>query len=137
MSRNVYRISQLAKAVGIPTTTLRYYERVGLSEPEDRSAGNYRLYTDDSLRKVKFIRATQVIGFTLDDIKLLLAAEDGRVPRCCDVQPLLKERMADVEHRLRDLNEVKRVLQSALRKCERGRPDAACQVVESLHDAKG
>ena len=82
MREGEYTISQLATAAGIPTTTMRYYERVGLIEPEDRSAGNYRLYTDDSLRKVKFIRAAQGTGFTLDDIRQLLAAEDGRIPRC-------------------------------------------------------
>ena len=52
-----YTISRLAKAVGVPTTTLRYYERVGLLEPEDRTEGNYRLYTDESLSRIKFIRA--------------------------------------------------------------------------------
>jgi len=132
MSEGEFTISQLAEKAGIPTTTLRYYERVGLIEPEDRSAGNYRLYTDDSLRKVKFVRAVQGIGFTLEDIKQLLAAEDGRVPHCCDVQPLLSERLADVERSLRDLRDVKRVLQSALRKCQRGRPHDPCRVIESL-----
>ncbi len=132
MPKGEFTISQLASAAGIPTTTLRYYERVGLIEPDDRSAGNYRLYTDDSLRKVKFIRAAQGIGFTLDDIKQLLAAEGGSVPRCCDVQSLLNDRLADVEQRLRDLQDVKRVLQSALRKCQRGRPNDPCRVIESL-----
>ena len=52
-----YTISQLAQAADIPTTTVRYYERVGLVEPEDRSVGNYRLYSEESLRKLKFIPA--------------------------------------------------------------------------------
>ena len=134
MPKGEFTISQLASAAGIPTTTLRYYERVGLIELEDRSAGNYRLYTDESLRKVKFVRAAKGIGFTLDDIKQLLAAKDGRIPRCCDVQPLLSERLNDVEQRLRDLQDVKRVLQSALRKCQSGRPNDSCQVIESLRD---
>lgn len=132
MRKGDYTISQLAAATGIPTTTMRYYEHLGLIEPENRSAGNYRLYTDDSLRKVKFIRAAQGIGFTLGDIKQLLAAEDGRVPRCCDLQPLLNERLADVEQRLRDLQDVKCVLKSALRKCRRGQPGDPCCVIESL-----
>ena len=48
-----YTISQLAQAADIPTTTVRYYERVGLVEPEDRTVGNYRLYSEESLRKLK------------------------------------------------------------------------------------
>ena len=132
MPKGEVTISQLASAAGIPTTTLRYYERVGLIEPDDRSAGNYRLYTEESLRKVKFVRAAQGIGFTLDDIKELLAAEGGQVPRCCKVQPLLRERLDDVEQRLRDLQDVKRVLLSALRKCQRGKPNDPCCVIESI-----
>ncbi len=131
--RDRYTISQLAKAAGIPTTTVRYYERIGLVEPEDRSAGNYRLYSEESLRKLKFIRAAQAIGFSLEDVKTLLAAEGGKIPRCCDVQPLLQERLLHIEERLRDLQHVQRVLQAALRRCRRSRPQEPCQVVESLH----
>ncbi|RMF45297.1 MAG: heavy metal-responsive transcriptional regulator [Planctomycetota bacterium] len=130
--RREYTISQLARAAGVPTTTVRYYERIGVVRPEDRSAGNYRLYSDESLRKLQFIRAAQAIGFTLDDIKKLLAAEDGNVPRCGDVQPLIKDRLADVEQKLHDLQEVQRVLQSALRKCNRSRPTDPCCVIESI-----
>ena len=67
-----YTISQLSKAAEIPTTTVRYYERIGLVEPEDRSQGNYRLYSNESLKKLKFIRAAQAVGFTLEDVKLSL-----------------------------------------------------------------
>ena len=69
-----FTIGQLAYAAEIPTTTVRYYERVGLVEPEDRSAGNYRLFSEEALRKLKFIRAAQAIGFTLDDVRILSAA---------------------------------------------------------------
>ena len=132
MKKNEYTISQLANAAGIPATTLRYYERVGLLEAENRSAGNYRLYTEDSLGKLRFIRAAQGTGFTLDDIKMLLASEDGKVPRCGDVRPLIEERLADVQRKLRDLQEVKRTLQSALKKCKQGRPHDLCEVIDSL-----
>jgi DNA-binding transcriptional MerR regulator len=69
-----YTISQLSHVADIPTTTVRYYERVGLVEPEDRSASNYRLYSGESLRKLKLIRAAKSIGFKLNDVKALLAA---------------------------------------------------------------
>ena len=64
-----FTISQLAKAADVPTSTLRYYERVGLVIPETRSHSNYRLYGDESLEKLKFIRAAQAVGFTLEDVK--------------------------------------------------------------------
>lgn len=85
MDKN-YTISQLAKAVGVPATTLRYYERVGLLRPEHRSQGNYRLYTKQSLHRLKFIRAAQAIGFTLQDVKTLLGMESGDAQSCAEVQ---------------------------------------------------
>ncbi len=126
-------IGQLAQAAGVPTTTVRYYERVGLVGPEGRSEGNYRLYGDASLQRLRFIRAAQAVGFTLDDIRTLLIAEDGSVPSCGDVQALISARLADVEQRLQDLYAVKRVLQSALQKCQRSDADEPCCVIASLH----
>ena len=125
-------ISQLAKAADIPTTTLRYYERIGLVEPEDRSHGNYRLYGDQSFKKLKFIRAAQAIGFTLEDVRSLLADGHGNVPTCGSVQELLEARLADVEDRLKDLRHVRRVLKSALDDCQHQKRTDCCHVVKEL-----
>lgn len=127
-----YTISQLAKAAEIPTTTLRYYERIGLVEPEDRSHGNYRLYGDESLRKLRFIRAAQATGFTLDDVKALLSDDSGGTPTCGSVQGLIEERLADIKTRLQDLQHVQKVLNSALRKCRTQKKTDCCQVVQGL-----
>jgi MerR family mercuric resistance operon transcriptional regulator len=128
-----FRISELAKAAGIPTTTVRYYERIGLVEPEDRSAGNYRLYSNESLQRLRFVRAAQAIGFTLDDVRALLG-EGGNVPCCGDVQQLLEDRLAEIQQRLKDLRQVQRVLKASLAKCQASNPRRACHVLESLKD---
>ena len=127
-----YTISQLAKAAATPTTTVRYYERVGLVQPEDRSGGNYRLYSDESVRRLKFIRAAQTIGFTLQDVKALLADDEGNTPACGSVQTLIEDRLADIDQRLKDLRHVRRVLKSALTKCHSQTPTDCCHVIESL-----
>ena len=129
---NQYTISQLAKAADIPTTTVRYYERVGLVEPEDRSHGNYRLYSDESLDKLKFIRAAQATGFTLDDVRSLLSNEAGDTPTCGSVQGLIEERLGDIEQRLKGLRQVRKVLKNALEQCQRQRKTDCCQVVVGL-----
>ena len=129
---NQYTISQLAKAAEVPTTTVRYYERIRLVEPEDRSQGNYRLYSDESLSKLKFVRAAQAIGFTLEDVKALLGIHGGRTPSCDEVQMLIEERLADIEKRLKDLRHVKRVLNSSLKKCLDSKQNENCQVIETL-----
>ena len=124
-------ISQLAKAAEIPTTTVRYYERIGLVEPEGRSHGNYRLYGNKSLERLRFVRAAQAIGFTLDDIRSLLG--DGqRAPCCGDVKLLIEDRLAEVARRLKDLKHVQRVLTAAKKQCEISNPRKRCHVVESL-----
>ena len=125
-------ISELAEAAGIPTTTLRYYERIHLVEPEDRSCGNYRLYGDQSLKKLNFIRAAQAIGFTLEDVKSLLADGKGKTPTCGNVQSLIEARLTDVEERLKDLRHVRKVLKSALDQCQNQEPTACCHIVKQL-----
>ena len=127
-----YTISQLAKAAKTPTSTLRYYERIGLLTPEDRSQSNYRLYDDESLRRLRFIRAAQATGFTLDHVSTLLGNRDGTAPTCHEVQTLIEERLADIETRLKDLRHVKRVLNSSLKKCLESEPNENCQVIETL-----
>ena len=126
-----YTISQLAKAAATPTSTLRYYERIGLLQPEDRSQGNYRLYGHESLAKLKFIRAAQAIGFTLDDVRGLLG-EGDRVPCCGDVKQLIDNRLADIDRRLKDLRHVQRVLKAARQTCLDSSPRSLCRVIETL-----
>lgn len=127
-----YTIGQLAHAAEVPTTTVRYYERIGLLQPEDRSyGGNYRLYGDASLRRLMFIRAAQAIGFKLEDVKALLGDGDS-YPCCGDVQQLIEERLADIERRLGDLRQVRRVLRQSLNECRQGSPRKRCHVVEKL-----
>lgn len=127
-----FTISQLAQNAGIPTTTVRYYERIGLLEPEDRSAGNYRVYGPASLEKLRFIKAAQAIGFTLDDIRALLTDASGAPPKCRDVQSLIEARLADVDQRLKDLRHVRKVLKAALDQCRTQKPTDCCHVVANL-----
>jgi MerR family mercuric resistance operon transcriptional regulator len=130
-----YTISELAKAVGVPATTLRYYERARLVTPEGRSEGNYRLYSDTSLQRLRFIRAAQAIGFTLDDVKMLLGNKEGRMAPCREVQALIHERLLGIEQQLGHLRSVQRVLKASLEKCRASEKKGCCHVVESLKEA--
>lgn len=129
---NQFTISQLAKAADIPTTTVRYYERIGLVEPDGRSQGNYRLYGNESLKKLKFIRAAQAVGFTLEDVKSLLADDAGEEPTCGNVQGLIEARLTDIEERLKDMRHVRKVLKSALEQCHQQKKSDCCHVVTGL-----
>ena len=127
-----FTIGQLARAAEIPATTVRYYERIGLLVPDDRSEGNYRLYSQASLQRLRFIRAAQSIGFSLGNVNALLGSRGGQAPSCGEVQALIEERLAEIKRRLKDLYDIERMLKSSLRKCKTGRRAGCCHVVQTL-----
>lgn len=130
-----YTIGQLARAVGVPTSTLRYYERVKILRPDGRSGGNYRVYGAAALERLRFIRAAQANGFTLDDISALLSFRDGATARCKEVQRLIKDRLADLRKRMEQMHEVEVVLRSSLKMCRRFERTGRCQVIDNLKQA--
>jgi DNA-binding transcriptional MerR regulator len=132
-----YTIGQLAKDAHVPTSTVRYYERVGLLQPEGRSSGNYRVYGSAALKRLRFIRAAQATGFTLDDVTALLSLRDGMTAPCKEVQTLIEDRLADMEQRLADLQHVQRVLKSSLKLCRRSERSGRCRMIDDLSAAAG
>ncbi|MBW2725251.1 MAG: MerR family transcriptional regulator [Deltaproteobacteria bacterium] len=120
-------IGELAAAAGIPTSTIRYYERAQLLNASARSASNYRLYSQDDLERLRFIRAAQATGFTLDDMSRLL-----RPAPCESVQRLIEERLAGVTTRMKELRHVQSVLRSSLEECREHEKSGRCKVVDDL-----
>ena len=121
-------IGEAAEAVGVATTTLRYYERQGILAPTARTAKGYRLYDADALERLRFIRSAQVVGFTLEDIRSLLKL-DARTS-CKSVQSLLYRRLAQVEQKLGDLQRVRNTLADALERCRKS--EKGCAVLADL-----
>jgi len=126
------RIGQLAAAAGVPTSTVRYYERAGLLKPASRSGGNYRCYDEASLHRLRFIRAAQASGFSLSDISTLLELTDDAHPCCDEVQTLIEHRLAEVRTKREELDRVHAVLARALAACRRGESRKACVVLQQL-----
>jgi MerR family mercuric resistance operon transcriptional regulator len=127
-----YTISQLARAAGEPTSTVRYYERVGLVCPTGRADNNYRVYTRDTLQRIHFIRAAQATGFILDDVRTLLALNDGEMALCQEVQPLITKRLDELSQRIKEMRHILRILKSMLAQCHEQEPDALCHVVNQF-----
>ena len=129
-------IGRLARAACVATSTIRYYERVKLLGPGGRTEGNYRIYGPEALERLRFIRAAQAHGFTLQDIGAMLAFQDGRTPACGDVQALIEERLEDLDHRVEQLHHLRSVLRRSLRICrEARRPSDRCRVIDRLRAA--
>jgi DNA-binding transcriptional MerR regulator len=91
------RVAELARAVGVPTDTIRYYERVGLLPPPRRTATGYRDYDTGAVDRLRFIQGAQRLGLRLVDIGHLLAVRDtGHCP-CEPAGELLRRRLDDVD----------------------------------------
>lgn len=128
-----YTIGQLAKEVGVPTTTVRYYERRGLLRPATRvGSGAYRRYGEDEVEQLRFIRAAQATGFGLDDVATLLGLRDGQTTPCKEVQTLIEVRLGDVAQRVTDLKRVESVLKKSLRMCRQKERTGRCDVIDTL-----
>ena len=125
-------IGQLAKAVGVPDSTIRFYERQGLLRPAGRTTGNYRYYDPEAGDRLTFIRAAQAAGFELTDIKSMLAFQDGRVAPCGEVLGLVNARLEGVRGQLRKLRHVEHVLVQFQHACKRRSRRIGCPVLESL-----
>jgi DNA-binding transcriptional MerR regulator len=120
-------IGQLAEAAGVPTSTVRYYERAKLLKPSARSPSNYRLYSASDLERLRFIRAAQATGFTLDDVTKLL-----RPAPCGSVQHLIEDRLDEIGERTKELRHVQKVLRAALAECQGHASSGRCKVVDDL-----
>jgi MerR family mercuric resistance operon transcriptional regulator len=125
-------IGALAKAAGVPTSTIRYYERSGLLRPVARTGGNYRAYTQQSLDRLRFIRSAQATGFSLDDVRELLSLTHSDDPPCDEVLTLTKKRLSEVRERIKELRHVEKVLARSLDDCCTGQAPDLCERITRL-----
>src|SRR5437763_13476402 len=104
------KVGAMAKAAGVDVQTLHYYERMGLLPKPERSAANYRLYSPEAIRRVRFIKKAQAVGLTLEETKEILELKDhGRAP-CHRVVELGQKHLQEIEARLGHLRAFHRLL---------------------------
>ena len=129
---DAYSIGQLAKAAGVPTSTVRFYERSGLIAPDYRTGGNYRGYGPGALERLRFIRAAQATGLSLQDIAELFGMSDLAKPPCDDVMALMRRRLTELRARIAELQHVERVLTGTLDQCCKGKDPDLCAEIHRL-----
>lgn len=97
-------VKHVAERVGLPSRTVRYYDRIGLVRPDERSASGYRLYSPEEEGRLLFIRRAKRLGFSLDDIRgLLAAAEGGCGATVPELDRLLKQKVEEIDARIVEL----------------------------------
>lgn len=113
-SEDSLKVGMLAKAVDVGVQTLHYYERLGLLPKPQRSAANYRLYSADVVRRVMFIKKAQLVGFTLAEIKDILALKSHGGAPCRKVTELGEKHLRDIDARLAQLRRYRRAVAQSL-----------------------
>jgi DNA-binding transcriptional MerR regulator len=100
LARRRLRVAELAAAVGVGSDTIRYYEKIGLLLPPERTPAGYRIYDPAVVDRLQFIQGAQRLGLTLLDIKNLLAIRDTGECPCEPAETLLRRRLADLDAEL-------------------------------------
>jgi DNA-binding transcriptional MerR regulator len=125
------RTGELAAKVAVNPQTLRDYERRGLLAEPDRSPGGYRTYPDGAVRRVRFIKRAQELGFTLAEVETLLLAEGGP-DRCDGVRALATEKITDLRRRIAGLRALQAGLTRLVATCELPRAERECPILHEL-----
>jgi DNA-binding transcriptional MerR regulator len=131
------QIGEVAKRAGVSIDTLRYYEKVKLLPRASRSTGGFRLFAAEHIERVRFIKQAQELGFSLDEIRDLLA--NGGAEECQKVHDLLKRKLSEMDERLKSMKEFRQVLARHLLACDvelEKHRDSACCPVLPLNDKK-
>jgi len=129
-------VSQLSKRSGIAPHVVRYYSRIGLLTPTRHPDNGYQLFTHDDTRRLRFVRAAQNLGYTLEEIRHILSMSGAGASPCQEVREILRQRVAENRKHLVDFIALQRRMEQALAHWE-AMPDAPpgggteCHLIES------
>ena len=130
------KIGALAKCVGIDIQTLRYYESQGLIAEPDRTQSGYRDYSEEAITHLSFIKKAKLVGFTLKEIKDLLAIQVTKDEHTCqEVKQFTQVKLDEINHKLEELNQIKIALEKIHQTCCGGSETAAhCSILSALEN---
>jgi MerR family transcriptional regulator, copper efflux regulator len=125
-------IGTLADQGGVNLETIRYYERKGLLQRPPRTAAGYRQFPPNAVNRIRFIKRAQGLGFTLAEVKELLALRVDPEKSCHDVEARAREKIADIEQRIQNLTAMHRVLGRLVAACADGTHSHECPILAAL-----
>ncbi len=132
----MYTIGKVAALADVSADTLRYYEKERLITPASRTAAGYRLYNEEAVRRIRFIKHAQRCGFTLSDIQELLTLKHTESACCEDVRSLAIEKKLRIEHKLKALRVMSCALDDLIQSCEGGEQATDdCSILAALENS--
>ena len=129
-------IGKVAASLQVSTDSIRFYEREGLLSPAKKSAAGYRLYTEEAVRRLNFIKHAQQCGFSLSEIRELLEIKSHDQACCNDVYRVAIEKKLRLESKIRALKTMSQALTKLIEICSRdAKPVDACPILSALESS--
>ena len=125
-------IRKVAKAAGVSVDTIRYYEREGLIPAAQRKESGYRLYTDETIKRIQFIKNAQELGFSLKEISELLALRVESKKSCIEVMNIAQQKIDEISQKIESLEGIKEVLFKLKGQCKARKRTSPCPMLDSL-----
>jgi MerR family mercuric resistance operon transcriptional regulator len=122
-------ISKIAKKIGINIETVRFYERKGLIQQPVKPLQGYRQYPMETVNRIRFIKRSQELGFTLKEIEGLLSLNDSP---CNQVEELAKKKLVAVQTKRADLLLLEKALLEHIGQCQSNEDESCCPIIDSL-----
>ena len=123
-------IGRLADEAGVNVETIRYYQRRGLMQEPDKPTRGHRRYASDAVKRVRFIKRAQVLGFTLEEIGSLLELDEAHA--CAETREMASYKLEIIETKLADLMAMRKALATLLRQCNAGAMKGNCPIIQAL-----
>jgi MerR family transcriptional regulator, copper efflux regulator len=133
------KIGEVAKESGIGIEALRFYEKSGLLDRPSRTQSGYRMYDGEVLARLDFIKRAQLLGFSLDEIKRVIADKRAGVSPCSEVREIVRHRLAELDQRMREMKRYRNELVQALSEWDKtGDVEGhICGLIEGSHVGQG
>ena len=134
MDESRLSIGELARRARVSVDTIRYYEKRGLLRRAERTPSGYRAFDVTFVRRVRFVREAQGLGFSLDQIRSLLDLSSAPAESCNVVRSAASARRSDIEARIERLSRMRAALDELVATCARRRPGDPCPLLDSLQE---
>lgn len=132
----VLTIGQLAKATGMGIDAIRFYEKEGLVPPPPRRASGYREYSHETVARIRFVSRAKELGFSLREIRELLALRQDSKRQCRDVELRAEGKLADIETKMKDLARIRNALKKLKKNCGESLPLDRCPIIASFESER-
>jgi len=127
-----FSTGQLAKKCNVNNETVRYYERRGLIPAPSRGESGYRQFSEETVKRIRFIKHSQEVGFTLKEISELLSLRVDPKTTCAEIKRRTEGKITEVEEKIRALNHMRKALVKLRSSCSGRGPTTECPILEAM-----